>query len=73
MFFIEIWPNQGVSQLYQYFIKNNKTYLQKECLDLCIEEKVYKQCNFSNELGKPLTCENNTEALNCGILLYFED
>ena len=38
--------------MFQYFIRNNKTYRQKDSLDLCIYERVKEVCNRSEPLGE---------------------
>jgi len=47
-----------ISNLFQYFIRNNLTYLQKDCFDLCIEEIILKQCDCSDDiqLGEIYKC-----------------
>jgi hypothetical protein len=47
-----------ISNVFQYFIQNNKTYLQKDCFDFCIEEIILKQCNCSEniKLGEIAKC-----------------
>jgi hypothetical protein len=52
-----------VSNLFQYFKQINKTYLQKDCFDLCVEEIIMKKCNCTVGLGSSLNCFNNTN--NC--------
>jgi hypothetical protein len=44
------------SEMFQYFVQNNKTYLQKDCLDLCIWEKVKQMCNCTEPLGEYNEC-----------------
>jgi hypothetical protein len=36
--------NEYVSYLFQYFIQNNKTYKQKDCIDFCLNEYIGKEC-----------------------------
>ena len=52
-----------VSNLFQYFKQINKTYLQTDCFDLCVEEIIMKKCNCTVGLGLSLKCFNNTN--NC--------
>ncbi len=60
-----------VSNLHQYFIRNNKTYLQKDCFDLCIEEIIMQNCNCSSQLGKLLDCFINEKVGKCIFNLYY--
>ena len=80
--FIEKLPNpyndcvkqetkEYVSHLFQYFIKNNKTYSQKDCFDLCIEEIMMNKCNCSEDLGLLSRCFSNLIALECIGNLFF--
>lgn len=48
-----------VSYLFEYFIKNNKTYSQKDCLELCLEESSLDKCNCSKNLGVIFECPRN--------------
>jgi len=51
--------NRFYSKYFQYFIRNNLNYKQKDCIDYCIEEYVKLECNCS------LKCEgNNIECKN---------
>ena len=54
-----------ISNLFQYFIQNNLTYLQKDCFDFCIEEIILKQCNCSEniKLGEISKCFSSSR--NC--------
>ncbi len=45
-----------VSEFYEYFVRKNKTYLQKDCFDLCIWEKVKQICNCTDMLGDYSEC-----------------
>ena len=36
--------NEYVSYLFQYFIQNNKTYKQKDCIDFCLNEYISQKC-----------------------------
>ena len=66
---VEQDANDYVSHLFQYFIRNNKTYLRKDCLDLCIEEIMLKQCNCTEELGSLAQCLKKKESLMTKCLL----
>lgn len=57
--------NSYVSYLFQYFIKNNKTYLQKDCFELCAEEIVKKICNCSDPLGFTENCIEDSKIFDC--------
>ena len=48
--------SEYVSKLFQYFIQNNKTYLQKDCLDLCIDQLIKQKCNCTDEMGEINNC-----------------
>jgi len=39
--------NKFYSDTFQYFIKSNLTYLQKDCIDKCIQINLLKICNCS--------------------------
>ena len=34
-----------ISDIFQYFIHSNKTYLQNDCIDLCVWKRLKKKCN----------------------------
>ena len=64
--------NNNISNL---FIKNNFTYLQKDCLDFCVENIMFQNCscNITNNYGlnKLENCLNKNETnLKCFIDLY---
>jgi hypothetical protein len=52
-----------VSNLFQYFRQINKTYLQKDCFDLCVEEIKMKTCNCTAGLGSSLNCSFNDNCI----------
>ena len=54
-----------VSHLYQYFKRNRKTYLQRDCYDLCMEEIIKRKCNCNIELGQNALCYNNSVITQC--------
>ncbi len=39
--------NDNVSRMFQYFKQNNKTYIQKDCMNLCIIDYAMKKCDCS--------------------------
>jgi len=45
-----------ISDLFQYFIQNNKTYLKKDCFDLCLKEYMKKECNCGEKIGIVSEC-----------------
>lgn len=45
-----------VSDLFQYFIRNNLTYTQKDCKDLCVEQLLYEKCNCSVGFNQIIRC-----------------
>jgi len=58
------------SEFFEYFIRNNMTYLQKNFLDLCVWEEVKQVCNCTDILGEYknsvsciLTKSNNTQSI----------
>ena len=54
----------------QYFIQNNKSYSQKDCLDLCIEQVIITKCNcYSQLLGSLQQC-NKTDCVDDFIIKY---
>lgn len=55
------------SEHYHYFIEQNMTYLQKDCIDICVEEFMGKSCNCTGE-----SCFNNTESEECINSIYNE-
>jgi hypothetical protein len=62
---------ENISNLFQYFIENNKTYLQKDCIDLCIEEYMINNCNCKQaSLGSISICLNDSLILKCIENLY---
>ncbi len=40
--------NDYVSDLFQFFISNNMTYLKKDCIDKCIGIFMFENCNISD-------------------------
>ena len=52
-----------VSKFFQYFIRNNKTYTQRDCLDLRIDERINQACNCSDSFGE--FSESFTNAFSC--------
>ncbi len=40
--------NEYVSDLFQFFISNNMTYLKKDCIDKCIGIFMFENCNISD-------------------------
>jgi hypothetical protein len=48
--------NGFISDLFQYFIQNNITYLQSDCIDLCIWEKMKQKCNCTYGVGQYSEC-----------------
>ncbi len=56
--------------LYQYFIQNNKSYLQKDCLDLCIEQVIIKKCNCHSQLLGSLQDCDQTDCVDNLIFNY---
>lgn len=63
--------NDYVSNLFQFFIYNNKTYLQKDCFDLCIEEILKTSCNCSADLGKTSVCFEKPDISKCIWQMYY--
>ena len=39
---------------FQSIVRKNNIYLQKDCIDMCLDEKVKKVCNCSIELSQCL-------------------
>jgi hypothetical protein len=57
---------ENISNLFQYFIENNKTYLQKDCIDLCIEEYMINNCSCKQaSIGSISICLNDSLILKC--------
>ena len=54
-----------ISNLFQYFIKNNKTYQQKDCFNLCVEEIMSQTCGCREELGKISNCFKQQNIYGC--------
>lgn len=44
--------SEYTSEYFHYFVSNNFTYLQRDCLDLCIGNRIFKKCNCSNQTEK---------------------
>ena len=59
-----------VSNLFQYFIKNSKTYKQKDCFDLCVEEIMSQTCGCNEELGKSSNCFTQENIFECVVIIY---
>ena len=57
--------NDEISRMFKYFKKNNKTYAQKDCMNLCILDYAMKKCNCSVESFSFEKCSNDTAILNC--------
>jgi len=48
---------QVESKIIDYFIKNNKSYTQTDCIDLCVEEQILQECNCTNQaIGEVQNC-----------------
>jgi len=64
------------SLLYDYIIKSNRTYRQKDCLDLCIQLDIIKECkcyatlydNLNSNTMRPCL---DLKDLDCFLRIYF--
>ena len=63
------------SSLFNYFIQNNKTYSQKDCLELCVDVFIMIQCNCTPDLDSKQTCFANKVIKKCALDLFkkFQD
>jgi hypothetical protein len=59
--------DENISRMFNYFKKNNKTYAQKDCMNLCILDYAMKKCNCSVESSSFNfdKCSNDAAILNC--------
>ena len=49
---IELDDNTFKSELYDFILKSNKAYRQRDCIELCIQRNIIKKCNcYSLEIG----------------------
>ena len=63
-----------ISDYFQHFIKNNKTYQQKYCFDMCVAENIKSLCNCKEtvrELDSYLACFQNQNLSDCALNLAF--
>lgn len=61
-----------ISDLYQYFIRNNKTYLQKDCFEFCVEQEMIESCNCSVKLGNIVKCFDDFNKSKCITDIYYK-
>lgn len=63
--------NKYVSYLFQYFIQNNLTYSQRDCLNLCYGNISLQKCNCTASLNSDSAdCLNRSDIKNCFISKY---
>ncbi len=62
-----------VSNYFQYFIQNNKTYKQKDCIDFCLNEYIGLKCGCEVNIDSFEKCVNLKNESNCFLLFneYF--
>ncbi len=66
---------ENQSSIFQEFIKYNLTYTQKDCINLCVQDFIYKSCNCTISLEEEdySKCYSNTTIGSCLYKLENDD
>lgn len=60
-----------ISEFFQYFLKNNMTYTQNDCINVCTMKYIMNKCNCNLEIKSLQTCFDNIQMSNCLLEYYY--
>jgi len=60
-----------ISEFFQFFLQNNMTYTQNDCINVCIFKYVMNKCNCNLEITLFKKCFDNIQIANCLSEYYY--
>ena len=60
-----------ISEFFQFFLQNNMTYTQNDCINACIRKYTMNKCKCNLEITSFLACFDNIQISNCLLKNYY--